>query len=270
MAEERDKDRRAPDGGATGHAGSTRGGGAGDAPVDGAPVPGETYQQAFHRIEAAVEAGRTDLGALGFWRLVRRIKPDARLSDHWADVVGRIDAEAFARAVRWRFPVWVGNVVLLVATGAGALAIVVALRAAEGVVAGVALVLAAGIWSVSVHGLAHWAVGRASGIRFTAYFFRPREFPPRPGIKSDYATYLRADPSRRASMHAAGAVATKLAPFVALAFFPATDAPWWAAAVVLVIGVGQIVTDVRFSRKTGDWSKVRRERAVAAARAQGG
>lgn len=261
MTEEQGKDIGRPDG--PGGGGAPSGGSA----AGGGPETDddEEYQDAFARIEAAVASGRTDLKALGFWRLVRQIKADARLSEHWADVVGRIDATAFERAVRWRFPIWLGNAVLLVGTGVGALAVVVALEA-DDVVAGIALVLAAGIWAVSVHGLAHWAVGRASNIRFRWYFFRPREFPPRPGIKTDYATYLRADPSRRASMHAAGAVATKLAPFVALAFYPATNAPWWAAAAVFVIGVGQIATDVAFSSKTGDWSKVRRERAVAAAR----
>jgi hypothetical protein len=233
---------------------------------DGAVDPDETYQDAFARIEAAVTSGRTDLGALGFWRLLARIKPDPALSEHWATEAGRIDAEAFERSVRWRFPVWAGNTVLLVGTGVGAAAIVIALRAQDPMLAGVALVAAAGIWSVSVHGLAHWAVGRAAGIRFASYFFRPRQFPPRPGIKTDYATYLRADPSRRASMHAAGAIATKLAPFVVLAFAPASAAPAWAAWLVLALGVGQILTDVLFSTKTGDWSKVRRERAIAAAR----
>jgi hypothetical protein len=228
----------------------------------------ETFQEAFDRVETAVEGGRSDLGSLGFWSLIRRIKPDAALSEHWAEQAGRIDSKAFALAVRWRVPVWLGNAVLVLATGAGAVAVVVALRAEDDVVAGVALVLAAGIWSVSVHGLAHWAVGRAVGIRFAWYFLRPRDFPPHPpGIKTDYASYLRADPSGRAAMHAAGAVATKLAPFVVLGFYPASHAPAWAAWLVLAIGVVEIVTDILFSRKTGDWSKVRRERAVAAARA---
>jgi hypothetical protein len=229
--------------------------------------PDETYEAAFRRIEAAVDGGRTDLGALGFWALLRRIKPDPVLSDHWADVAGRIDRKAFERGVRWRFPVWLGNAALVVGTGLGGMAAAVALGAANSAVAGSALLVAAGAWSVSLHGLAHWAVGRARGIAFTCYFFRPGQLPPRPGIKTDYATYLRADPSGRASMHGAGALATKVAPFVALAFAPATTAPAWAVAAVIALGVGQVVTDVLFSRKTGDWSKVRRERAVAAARA---
>ena len=68
-------------------------------------------------------------------------------------------------------------------------------------------------------------------------------------------------------MHASGAIASKIAPFISLAFWPASHAPAWAAWVILAIGVGQIVTDVLFSTKSSDWKKVRRERKVA--RAQG-
>ena len=67
--------------------------------------------------------------------------------------------------------------------------------------------LAGGAWSVSLHCPAHWLAGRVAGIRFTSYFFGG-PFPPRPGLKTDYATYLRADPAARAWMHASGAIVT--------------------------------------------------------------
>ncbi len=38
-------------------------------------------------------------------------------------------------------------------------------------------------------------------------------------------------------MHASGAIATKLAPFLALAFWPGSGAPWWSAAALIAIGV---------------------------------
>ena len=82
-------------------------------------------------------------------------------------------------------------------------------------------------------------------------------------MKSDYGTYLRADPDSRAWMHASGALATKLAPFLALAWWPASGAPWWAAAVLAALGVLQIVTDVALSTKSSDWKKFRREKAIA-------
>jgi hypothetical protein len=67
-------------------------------------------------------------------------------------------------------------------------------------------------------------------------------------------------------MHASGAIATKLAPFIALAFAPAVGAPGWSVAILLVFGVLQIVTDLVFSTKASDWKKVRREVAIARAR----
>jgi hypothetical protein len=229
----------------------------------------EELQAAFARIEAAVDAGDTDLSRLGFWRVLRQVKADPALSAHWAETVGRIDRKAFETRVRLRFPLWLGNAVLMLGTLVGGFAVVVAMNATNEVVAGIALVAAAGIWSVSVHCLAHWVVGRFVGIRFTSYTFGG-PFPPRPGLKTDYATYLRAAPGARAWMHASGALATKVAPFVAFGFWWASDAPAWAAWACLALGVLQIVTDILFSTKSSDWKKVARERRIARAQAARG
>lgn len=228
----------------------------------GVPEESENYQDAFSRIETAVDAGDTDLSRLGFWRLLRRVKADPMLSEHWADQAGRIDRKAFEARVRPRFPVWVGNLVLAVETLLGAGAVVIALRTGNPTLAGLALVAAAVAWCVSLHDLAHWAAGRLAGIRFVAYYLGG-PFPRRPGLKIDYATYLRASPGARAWMHASGALATKAAPFVALAFWWATEAPAWVAGAVAALGVLLIVTDVLFSTKTSDWKRVKRERRIA-------
>ena len=115
-------------------------------------------------------------------------------------------------------------------------------------VAGLLLLGAGAVWTVSLHSPTHWAVGRAIGIDFTDYFIGGPP-PPRPGLKTDYATYLRADPDSRAWMHASGAIMTKVAPLFALAFWPASDAPWWSAAGLVAICVASIATDVAFSVK---------------------
>jgi hypothetical protein len=109
---------------------------------------------------------------------------------------------------------------------------------------------------------AHAFAGWLAGIRLTDAFLGPPP-PPRPGIKTDYATYLRAEPSMRAWFHASGAIATKFAPFLALALWPMTNAPAWAAWVLLGLGALQVTTDVLFSRRSGDWKKWARERRVA-------
>ena len=67
----------------------------------------------------------------------------------------------------------------------------------------------------------------------------------------------------RAWFHASGAIATKIAPFVAVALSPATNAPGWAVFAMGAYGVLQIVTDVMFSTKSSDWKKFSRERAIA-------
>jgi hypothetical protein len=64
-------------------------------------------------------------------------------------------------------------------------------------------------------------------------------------------------------MHASGAIATKLAPFVALAFWPASVAPPWAAWGLVALDALEITTDALFSVRSGDWKKVRRELRVA-------
>ena len=207
-------------------------------------------------------AGTTDLRSLGFWKLVQQVKLDRALVDEHADQIGRIDTAAFRAGVRLRAPVWLGNALLVAGTIVGALAVGAAFVWQTPLWKGLALVAAGVIWSVSLHSPTHWLVGYMVGIRWTDYFLGGPP-PPRPGLKSDYATYLRADPDSRAWMHASGAVATKLAPFLALAWWPASGAPWWAAAVLAALGVLQIVTDVAFSTKSSDWKKFRREKAIA-------
>ena len=221
------------------------------------------------RIEAAVDAGDTDLRRLGFWRVVGLIKRDDELIERHAEQVGRIDTKAFRARIGFRLPVGLGNGILLVVDrGRRDWPCCVAVREdelADPTLAGVGLLVAAGAWAVGFHSPTHWLVGRLVGIRFTDYFLGGKPIP-YPGLKTDYATYLRADPMGRVWMHASGAVATKLAPFLALAFAPAAGAPGWAVAALLALGAFQIVTDVVISTKRSDWKKVRRELAVARAR----
>jgi hypothetical protein len=213
------------------------------------------------RIAGAVAAGNHDLRALGFWRVVGRIKRDQVAIGRYANAVARIDTHVFRTAVRTRVRPWIGITALLLLSAGGAVAVVAASIWA-GFWAGAALVAAGAAWSIGWHLPAHVFAGWLAGIRFTDVFLGGPP-PPRPGLKTDYGTYLRAEPSMRAVFHASGAIATKLAPFVALALWPETNAPAWAAWVLFALGVVQIVTDVAFSRKSSDWKKVARERAVA-------
>ena len=220
------------------------------------------YPAEFERIEAAVDAGQADLRALGFWRLLARVKADQVLAHHWAEQAGRIDRKAFEALTSVRLPVWFGNAVLVVGTLVGAGVVAFALTTESEELAGLALIFAALLWSATFHVPAHWLVGRAIGIRFVAYYVRDL-IPPVPGLKIDYATYLRVAPEARAWMHASGAIASKIGPFLALAFWPASGAPGWAAWAILGYGLLIIGTDVVVSTRKSDWKRFRREMRIA-------
>jgi hypothetical protein len=237
----------------------------------------EEYQEAFARIERAVETGDTDLGRLGFWSLVDQVKLEARLAHHWADVVGRIDRKAFEARVRPRFPVWLGNLLLFSGTVILAALVPVALALAEGFDeprpgwAGLLILVAGGGLAVTVHDPAHWVAGRLAHIRFLGYFL-DGPFLIQPGLKAEYASYLRATARGRAIMHAAGALATKAAPFAVFAPVYIRHArldyallPSWSLWALLAFGALQIVTDIVWSTKASDWKKVRRELRIARA-----
>jgi hypothetical protein len=239
--------------------------------------PVENYQDALARIERAVDEGNPDLRRLGFWPLVNRIKVEPALSHHWAEVVGRIDRKAYEARVRPRIPLWFGNLLLLTGTAVWAglvpVALAIARRSAtpEPLISGLLVVAAAGGLSASVHDLGHYVVGGLGGIRFHSYFIGgPLRVTP--GLKIDYETYLQASPGSRATMHAAGALASKTAPFAVFvgAYVPHAASgynllPGWSLWAVLALGLLQILTDILWSRKVSDWKKVGRELRIARA-----
>jgi hypothetical protein len=205
--------------------------------------------------QALAAADKPDLRALGFWRAVAAVKRRRDLIERYASRIAAIDREAFRRSVPLVFPVTLGVIALDVALFGGLLLLAIAI--------GVPhpwrelLVLAAtGALDVATHGLAHLAVGTFAGIGFTDWFIK---LPLPPGFKVDYASYLRASPRQRAWMHAAGAIATKIVPFLLIPYAVAIGTDAWAVVVILALGIVQIVTDHLYSDRASDWKKFRRE-----------
>ncbi|HEX6262544.1 MAG TPA: hypothetical protein VF097_06825 [Actinomycetota bacterium] len=234
------------------------------------------YQGRLDQIERAVDEGESDLRALGFWSLVSEAKRDPGAAGH-AEQIGRIDRRAFEARKRPLFPVWLGNLVLLLGILVLLAAAAVALRLASGSlggeprseIAGVVLVGAGLGLSAAVHAPAHWLLGRIVGMRFTRYFLGG-PFRIQPGVKVDYGSYLLTPASQRATMHAAGALASKVAPFVVFgwAYVYHWQRGWdllppWSLWALLGLGLFQIVTDLLWSTRRSDWKKVRRELRIA-------
>jgi len=206
--------------------------------------------------EDAVKAGEP-LGRTGFWRAVAAVKADPAMIAAHADQIGVIDSTAFRNWAPMTVPLWIGNLVMIGGALLG-LALVAWAYSLEGTVAGIVFLLGFGAILVTTHGLGHLLVGTLLGIRFTRWFVGPIRRP-QPGVKVDYASYLRVPAKSRAWMHASGAIVTKIIPFALIGAALAAAVPVWVVWVLVVVGIGQIVTDVLWSTRASDWKKYRRE-----------
>ena len=217
---------------------------------------------ALKACEQQLQAGRTpDLRALGFWRAVAAVKRHPELVDRYATRIATIDRAVFRRRVRLVFPVALGVIALDLGLFGGLVLLGVA-TVVDHPWREVLVLLATGALEMTTHGLAHLAVGTLVGIDFTDWFADlPKR--PQPGFKIDYASYLRASPRQRAWMHAAGAIATKLTPFLVVPYAVAIGTDTWAVLALLALGVVQILFDVLYSVRASDWKKFRREMRLA-------
>jgi hypothetical protein len=204
-----------------------------------------------------------DLRRLGFWRAVEAVKQHREWIEAYADRISAIDREAFRQYTWIDVPLNLGLVGLAIGTIIG-LALVVGAFLAPSPAKILMILAGAGVLLAATHDLAHWAVGRAVGIHFTrVYIARPSR--PQPGIKIDYATYLRAPPRARAWMHASGALVTKAVPFALIPVAVAVGTPRWLAVILALLGVAQVATDMLFSTNSSDWKRFRREMGNARA-----
>jgi len=219
-----------------------------------------SVETALARAEEAVEAGR-GLQDTGFWSAVALVKENPELAERYADRIAEIDQRAFGDWVLLAVPLWVGTALMLAATGLG-LGMIWWAYVLDGWGAVISFYVGLGALLVATHGLAHLVVGTMVGIEFTSWFIGSITRP-QPGVKVDYATYLRTPPQRRAWMHASGAIATKLTPFALLGAAIAADLPTWAVWGVVGIGVLAIVTDILWSTRSSDWKRFRREMEFA-------
>ena len=243
----------------------------------------DEIETALARAEEAVAHGRS-LRGTGFWRAVDEVKRDRALVERYADRIATIDRRAFEQGVKLRVQASAGILALIVTSVFGVWAVAMSYRAAPTdeylaylvqaprvdayrwpAFVPIAFLVGFGALLIGTHSLTHWIVGRLVGIRFTHVFLGGPP-PPRPGMKTDYATYLRASPTARAWMHASGAIVTKVLPFALLPASLALDGYWpWLTWLLLAVGVLQIATDVFLSTKVSDWKKVKRELRIARA-----
>ncbi len=215
--------------------------------------------ETLRRAESAVRSGESP--GPGFWNAVAAVKADPALIEAHADRIGVIDSTAFRNWALMTVPLWIGNLVTIGGALLG-LALIAWSYSLDGNAAGLVFILGFGAILVATHSLAHLVVGTIFGIRFTRWFVGSIRRPT-PGVKVDYASYLRAPAASRAWMHASGAIVTKLVPFALIGAAFAAEVPAWSVWLLVLVGIGQLVTDYLWSTKGSDWMKFKREMRFA-------
>ena len=202
-----------------------------------------------------------DLRVSGFWRAVAAVKRKPDLVAKYADRIGAIDRAVFRRRVRLRFPATLGIALLAVGSLFGVFLLWLA-AAFLHPTREILVLVGFGAVLLTTHNLAHFAYGSLVGIRFSDWFIDlPKR--PQPGLKIDYATYLRTPARSRAWMHAAGAIVTKIVPFAVVLYALSTSTDGWAIAVLVAVGLLQLASDALYSVKASDWKKFKREMRLA-------
>lgn len=209
--------------------------------------------------EALAQGGDPDMKS--FWKAVAAAKRDPEIRDEFADRIGELDRAAFERWALVIVPAAVGTALMVVGTLIG-FGFVLAAYYVDDPWSWLFLLAGTGITLTTTHGLAHQVVGALAGMKVTHWFIGSLGRP-QPGVKLDYATYLRAPARARAWMHASGAIVTKLVPFLALGPALVIPVPTWVTVLLVVAGIGMIVTDVLWSTSSSDWKKFRREMRYA-------
>ena len=208
------------------------------------------------------EDASAGLSGRGFWQVVATVKGDSKLREEFGDRIARLDQEGFSRWAMMTIPLGIGTLLAIIGTGFGAALIAVAFSADEPI-NGALILIGMLVLYTTLHSLAHLFVGRIVGIRFTHWFIGEIGRP-QPGVKTDYASYLRTPARARAWMHASGAIVTKIVPFAVVPVAAAADAPGWSIVGLVAVGVFGLITDSLLSVKTGDWKKFKREMSFAA------
>lgn len=217
--------------------------------------------QVLDAAERAAARGEP-LGPTGFWSVANALKRDPTLRDRHAPRVAEIDTAAFGHWAFGVMPPAVGATLAIIASTGGLVLVGLAYRLDEpanwiAFLAGTATLLG------STHALAHYVVGRLLGIRFTAFFVKPRGRLQPGGVKVEYESYLAAPARHRAWMHASGALVTKAIPFLLVGAAVAAGLPAWVPWALVALGAGLILSDLTMSTRNSDWKRFRREMAHA-------
>ena len=223
-------------------------------------VSAPDIERGLDAAERAVADGE-GVSGIGFWPAVAAVKRDPSMVDEYGDRIASIDQQAFENWAFLTVPLGLGTF-LMVSGTVVALGLVAAAYWLDSPWNVLAFLAGFGALLVTTHGLGHLIVGSLVGIEFTKWFIGAIGRP-QPGVKVDYASYLRTPARSRAWMHAAGALTTKVIPFLMIGVVVFAELPAWLYALLGAVALVTITTDVLWSTKSSDWKKFKREMEFA-------
>ncbi len=181
-------------------------------------------------VEAELAKGNFALKERGFWKLVSEAKKDPALVEKFGDRIGEIDYKAFKKQAWFTVSISTGHLLELLGTAVGVTLLYIGLTYG-GILGGLSFILSAGIFSATLHPLAHYIVGRWQEINFIFYFLDGPMLI-EPTLKIDYASYLKASPMGRVLMHSAGPIATSASSLTVVILGLVFNVPMWSLVIV--------------------------------------
>lgn len=149
---------------------------------------------------------------LGFYKIVSEVKKSRELSNKFAELVGEIDYKFFDSRIKFKIPFSIGTAIEIILALISLVVLYLAVKTEPGMVEAALFLLSALLMMTALHPISHAIAGKAFGIKMHFYFLNGPLLI-EPTLKTDYASYVKAEPMKRAIFHLAGAINSMITTF---------------------------------------------------------
>lgn len=167
----------------------------------------------LEKIKESVDKGDFNaIKELGFYKIVSEVKKSKELSNKFADIIGEIDYKFFDSRIKFKIPFSTGTAIELILALISLFVLYFAVKTEPGIAEAVLFLLSALLIMTALHPVSHAIAGKAFGIKMHFYFLNGPLLI-EPTLKTDYGSYVKAEPMKRAIFHLAGAINSTVTTF---------------------------------------------------------
>ena len=201
-----------------------------------------------------------------FWSVVKEVKKLEKIDDKILNTICELRESHFKSTHKFIFPLWVGNVVLIILIIVGMyLFYQTAFQASPIFELPILSRVSIFIWFAigfiliinSAHPFAHIIIGKPVGISFDGYYFDGRA-KLMPTLKINYKSFLLATPKGRARMYASGALETVILSLI-LAIVASFSQIKGIVVIGWIIALLVLFTDIFLGTRFGEFAKAKNE-----------